>query len=276
MKTGFYPHLIATMFISVAIVSCGSSKNNDYEQGEDCFFDNPIDSIVQHTEVYNCFEYVYSYLVSHPDFVANSDSVGYHYYACNDYETAFLWKDCGDIRVYSIPWETVHSALGYNIVQIKGKDGKYKLDTVFLNDETGRMDNLFKVTCRTGKTYYILRTSTFTFHQGAIKWEKISAFSVDNGKLVKEKLFHTKTRQYDAIELECGGQRYIPIDYDNIDLICLDNFEGESDGVPVIVIAEINENDWPTGYGLKYQWNGEWFEYVGKCRYDADEMIRDY
>lgn len=55
MKTVFYPHLIATMFISVAIVSCGSSKNNDYEQGEDCFFDNPIDSIVQHTEVYNCF-----------------------------------------------------------------------------------------------------------------------------------------------------------------------------------------------------------------------------
>lgn len=276
MKISFYTHLIATLFVSVAIASCGSSKNNDYEQGEECFFDNPIDSVVRHTEVYDRFEDVYNYIVSHPDFVANSDSVGYHYYACNDYETTLLWKDCGDIRVYSIPWETAHSALGYNIVQIKSKNGEYKLDTAFLNDETGRMDNLFKVRSRTGKTYYILRTSTITIHQGAIKWENINAFSVDNGKLVKEKLFHTKTRQYDVIELECGGQRYLPIDYDNIDLICLDNFEGGSDDVPVVVIAEINENDWPTGYGLKYKWNGEWFEYVGKCRYDADEMIRDY
>lgn len=273
MKTSFFPHLIVTMFVSVAIASCGSNKNNDYEQAEECFFDNPIDSIVQHTEVYDCFEDVYSYLVSHPDFIVNSDSIGYHYYACNNWENTLLWKDCGDIRVYSIPWESIHSALGYNIVQIKGKDGKYTLDTAFLNDETGRMDNLFTVTNQTGKMYYILKTHALTIHQGATQWEYIRAFSIENDKLIMEKLFHTKTRQYDVIEIECGGQRSLPLDYGNVDLICLDNFEGENDDAPVVVIAEINENDWPTGFGLKYQWNGDWFEYVGKCHYDVNDVF---
>ena len=35
----------------------------------------------------------------------------------------------------------------------------------------------------------------------------------------------------------------------------------------------INENDWPTGYGLKYQWDGHCFQYVGKCKYDANSCF---
>ena len=54
----------------------------------------------------------------------------------------------------------------------------------------------------------------------------------------------------------------------------MDYFEW-GDGTPTFVIAEINENDWPTGYGLKYKWNGNYFEYVGKCHYEANDIIYD-
>ena len=91
---------------------------------------------------------------------------------------------------------------------------------------------------------------------------------------MKEKLFHAKGKEYDIIEVECGGQRDCPLDFENIDMIYLSDFEEYVD-VPIFIIAEINENDWLTGYGLKYQWDGNHFEYVGKCRYDADGMFRD-
>ncbi|MBO7490642.1 MAG: hypothetical protein J6T88_10225 [Bacteroidales bacterium] len=275
MKTISFFRFIAAVSVLVLMASCGSNKNNESEQTDDYCFDNPIDSIVVHNaDVSNLFDEVYGYLDSHPDFPSNSDSVGYHYYACNDLDGALLWKECGNVRVYSIPWESIHSALGYNIVQIKDKDGSYRLDTTFLNGDAGRMDNLFKITNQMGKTFYLLKTSAFTLHQGATRMECISAFSVENGKLAKENLFHTKSWQYDRIEVECGGQRELPLDYSDIVLICMDNFEEDNGATPLVVIAEINENDWPTGYGLKYRWNGDWFEYAGKCRYDADEIIR--
>ena len=275
MKAISISRFIAAMSVLVLMVSCGSNKNNESEQTDDYCFDNPIDSIVVHNaDVSNLFDEVYGYLHSHPDFPSNSDSVGYHYYACTDLDGALLWKECGNVRVYSIPWESIHSALGYNIVQIKDKDGSYRLDTTFLCEDYGRMDDLMMVVNRVGKTYYLLKTSVSTLHQGATQRQFIRNFSLENGNLVKENLFHTKTRQYDKIEVECGGQRYIPLDYGAVDLICMERYDDYDDGVPVVVIAEINENDWPTGFGLKYRWNGDWFEYVGKCHYDADGIIR--
>lgn len=272
MKQTFSQLLIAVIVMST-MVACGNKGNNDADIVDECYVDNPIDSILHNTDVFNRFDAVYNYLSSHPEFLSKSDSIGYYYYACDDNDRALLWKECGDIRVYSIPWESIHSALGYNIVQIKGTDGKYRLDTTFLNECMGRMDNLFKITNRTGKTYYLLKTNIMSMHQGTTKLEYVNVFSIENGRLVKESLFHTKTKQYDVIEVECGGQRYLPLDYSYVSLICMENFEEDEDYAPVVVIAEINENDWPTGYGLKYQWNGDWFEYVGKCHYDSDDMI---
>ena len=263
--------LVSLLMVSIIIFSCNNKETYNCQDigslaSEECKYNNPIDSIVQNTEVDVRFDEVYSYLVSHPDFITDSDNHAYR-------GDALLWKDCGNIRIYSIPWESIYSALGNNIVQIKGKACNNRLDTAFLRDNVGRMDNLFKVTNQVGKTYYILKTSTFTVHQGVIQWECICAFSIEKGKLVKEKLFHSKSGQHDVIEVECGGQRELPLYYDNVILICLDNIEEEDDGVPVVVIAEINKNDWPTGYGLKYQWNGNWFEYVGKCLYDVNDII---
>ena len=274
MTTNCFFRYVAAVSVLLLLASCSRNKNSDYEQTDECFFDNPIDSVVQNTISFNRSNEVYGYLESHPDFLSNSDNIGYHYYACNDWEKALLWKDCGDVRVYSIPWESIHSALGYNILQIKDREGGYILDTTFLSEDVGRMDKLLKITNRMGKTYYLLKTSFLTLHQGATRMECISAFSVENGKLAKENLFHTKSWQYDRIEVECGGQRELPLDYSDIVLICMDNFEEDNGATPLVVIAEINENDWPTGYGLKYRWNGDWFEYAGKCRYDADEIIR--
>lgn len=261
--------------IIVSMASCGSNNDHDYEQAGECFFDNPIDSIVQHTDASNRFDEVYRYLLSHPGFIDSSDAVGFYYYACNEMENAPLWIDCGDIRLYSIPWESIHSALAYNIVQIKGKTGEDGLDTQFLKDNQSRMDYLFKVTDRMGKTYYVLKTNYFVSHQGVTYEEGLCAFSLENGQLVKEKLFHARSGQYDAIEVECGGHRYLPLDFSDVVLICLDNVDEDDNGVPVVVVAEINTNGWPTGFGLKYQWTGDCFEYVGKCHYDAEGIIRD-
>ena len=95
---------------------------------------------------------------------------------------------------------------------------------------------------------------------------------MQGNRLVKEKLFHAKERQYDNIEVCCGGHRYLPLDFGEMVLIGIEETE-ESGDVPMFVIAEINDADWPTGLGLKYVWKGDCFEYVGKCKYDANGYI---
>ena len=274
MKTSFFTQFVTAFLMLFAIVSCGNHVNNDYEEEVDeCGYSNPIDSIVSQTTEDIRLDEVYKYLIAHRDYIDNSDSVGYSS-SCGGYDNSLLWKDCGEIRVYSIPEISIHAILCSNFVQFKGKDGR--IDTLFLEDNYGELEDICKIVSRNGKTYYFLKTKTLVCHQGAIKTECINAFSIENGRLVKEKLFHTKTKQYDAIEVECGGQRYLPIDYYHAVLICMDDFDGTYDNQPRVVIAEINENDWPTGYGLEYQWNGEWFDYVGRCNYDADGMVRGY
>ena len=74
-------------------------------------FANPIDSLVYYMEQErdedDYIEFnrdprkIYEYLMTHPDFVKNSDSIGHKNYRSR-YETYLLWKDCGDIRLYSI------------------------------------------------------------------------------------------------------------------------------------------------------------------------------
>lgn len=228
-------------------------------------FDNPIDSIIHSVHIWDCYEEVCRYLLNHPDFVKRSDTVGY-YQLDDDFEPDLLWKDEGDVRVYSIPSELHYALLSRNIIQDK-KTGA--LDTLSLQDEMGCMKDFNKIKSTEGKTYYVLRTSVFVVHQGANLRETLSAFSIENGTLVNEKIFRTKNANYDQIEVDCGGQRYCPLSFDQIDLVGLFNFE-ESDDVPTVVITNINENYWPTGDGLKYQWDGHCFQYVGKCKYDAN------
>lgn len=144
------------------------------------------------------------------------------------------------------------------------------MDTISLQDIDGRMKEFTEIKSNDGKTYYLIATDQYVEHQGTFLRETIYAFSLGKDGLVKENLFHSKNGQYDHIEVNCGGQRYCPLDYSRISLIQMPGSECHITEVPTVILAMINENDWPTGYGLKYQWDGYCFQYVGKCKYDAD------
>lgn len=273
LKLNFF--FVVVVLATIVMVSCGNNENTHQGLNRvdpiEYIYENSIYSIVQNTDEDIRFDEVYSYLTTYLDFINKSDSIGYHRYTSDDCDRGVLWKDCGDIRIYSIPCPSMYSYYCRNIVQFKETG---RIDTSFLNDNAGEMERLYRIKNKSGKDFYILKTRLDVQHQGTIAWEYISAFSIEKGQLVKEKLFHTRSMQYDMIEVECGGQRYIPLDFEDIVLIGMDYFEwGES--TPTFVIAEINENDWPTGYGLKYLWNGNYFEYVGKCHYEADDIIYD-
>lgn len=230
-------------------------------------FDNPIDSIVHSTQVDTRVAEVLKYLSSHPDFVNCSKSIGYNTIDGEVYSDYMLWKDCGEVRVYTIPLESNYTTCFYNIVQYR--EDKGVIDTVSLQNIDEGMNDLLEIKSKNEKTYYLLTTDQYIEHQGSILIESIYAFSLGKDRLAKEKLFHTQNGQYDHIKVNCGGQRYCPLCFGQIDLVDLFNFE-ESDDAPTIVITNINENDWPTGDGLKYQWDGHCFQYVGKCKYDAN------
>ncbi len=265
---------IAALFLMATLVSCRNSENNypycDRDESEECSPENPIDSIIHITdEEIRCHE-VYKYLITHPEFINLSDSIGYHSYSCDDCERCVLWKDCGIIRVYSIPCPLMYASYSYNIIQFRDKGS---IDTTFLQDNIGQLDKLYEIRNKKGNVYYVLKTNAYAIRHGDVIEEYISAFSIKDGHLMKEKLFHANGRQYDVIEVVCGEERHPPLDYNSVILISLKHFD-DGEGVPAFVIAEINNNDWPTGYGLKYQWNGDWFEYVGKCQYNVDDYFQ--
>lgn len=260
--------LLAAMMITSVLWGCSKKENSSplkttpKEECTEFVFDNPIDEIINSNEVDTRFDEVYKFLVSHPDFATNSKSIGYRTFQNEPYY--LIWKDCGNIRIYSIPLETNYSTFFRNIIQFKDNGD---IDTLSLQNILGELIGLYEIKSQTGKTYYLLKTELEVCHQGIVHWENISAFSVNNGKLVKEKLFHTNNGQYDHIELQCGGQRWCPLLFGEVSLIDVDELEGD---YPVITVEVVNEKDWPTGYGLKYEWAGDFFEYVGKCDYDAD------
>lgn len=261
--------LIPIVLIILLFLGC-SAKGDTCAVKENCSehsFDNPIDSIIQSTDISNCYDAVCAFLSSHPDFSKKSKSVGYYKLSGDDEETHLLWRDFGAFRVYSIP-DNMQWALTCRNIVIYADDNKH-LDTLLLKEHNGCLEDFCEVKGSDGQVHYFLRTSLFVVHQGANLRETLSAFVLKNGRLVKEKSFHTKNGQYDHIELQCGGQRNCPLDYTNLKLIGLYNFD-DNQSLPMVVITIVNENDWPTGYGMKYVWKGSFFEYVGKCDYDAD------
>lgn len=249
--------------------SVQAAESVDFMESENTAFDNPIDSIIHSTYTDTRMEEVYKYLFTHPDFVNYSDNVGYYRFEPSVDEKVVIWKDCGPFRLYSIPCETQYASIRCNFIQYKNNG---ELDTLLLQDEMGGMEELYQVKSKDGKSNYVLKTSYFVEHQGAIKWEFISAFSLEKGCLVKEQLFHAKNANYNRIKVEGGGQRWPPLNFNGLSLIGLSGFENEKE-VPFFVIAVVNENDWPTGDGLKYQWDGICFQYVGKCKYDANGLF---
>ena len=231
-------------------------------------YKNPIDSIVHCSENPIEMEEVYYFLFDNPDFVKESPNEGY-YYDPDDDEYVLLWKDCGNFRIYSIPYISPHATLAFNFIQYKDNG---EIDTIMLENIVGNvpMKDFQEVESTDGKKHYVLKSRVFVCHQGYVQTEIVTSFSVQNGRLVKDKLFQTATNSYDYIEVN-NGQGYIPLDYNNLCLIQFTGFE-DDDKSPSVVISEISEMGWPTGFGLKYHWNGSCFKYEGKCHYDANDM----
>lgn len=260
---------IVSLFVATAILSChgnGEEKSLSYEeeslsQTESRVFDNPIDSIVYTTRGQHRVVSVYLYLVEHPDFINNSDS-----YRRDTIGSSFLWKDCGEIRVYAIPYNEMYEYNADYIVQYKN-DGRY--DCVSLEDLSGVMKDLRTIKGQDGTVYYVFISQLGVCRQGVHVQGYISAYSIKDSCLVKEKLFRTSKEQYDRIEVTCGGE--LPLDHDRLCLITF-NTTNDSDKEVSFVVTELNDNYWPTGYGFKYRWNGSYFDYVGKCHYNANDL----
>lgn len=66
--------------------------------------------------------------------------------------------------------------------------------------------------------------------------------------------------------------RYCPLQWDDVILIV--TFDLDNRKLPTIIVSETNERDWPTGYGMEYEWTGRWFEQTRRRYYDVDGYAR--
>lgn len=180
----------------------------------------------------------------------------------------------GRISIYSVLCDEYSSYAVYcrNTILYKNNKNQLVVDTVLLHNDLGTIKDMYQVTDSNGRPYYLVKTEFGVLHQGIIESVTIHALSFnEKDELVKAPLFKTKKASYDEITVSCGGQRWLPINFGELCLIYVDDdFDNRS--IERIVLAEINENDWPTGYGLEYTWNGNYFAYQGKCNFDANEF----
>lgn len=180
----------------------------------------------------------------------------------------------GRISIYSIPSDEYCGYANYycNTIKYRNYKNQTVLDTMLLHDDFGSIVDIYQVSASNGKPYYLVKTEFGVLHQGIVVSETIHALSFnEKGELVKVPLFKTRKASYDEITVSCGGQRWLPMDFDELCLIYVDA-DFDNNNIERILLAEINENDWPTGYGLEYTWNGNCFAYQGKCKYDANEF----
>lgn len=180
----------------------------------------------------------------------------------------------GQISIYSIPSDEYCGYADYcrNTIKYKNDKNQTVLDSMLLHDDFGSIVNIYQVFASNGKPYYLVKTEFGVLHQGIIVSETIHALSFnEKGELVKVPLFKTRKASYDEITVSCGGQRWLPLNFEELCLVYVDDNFGDKN-IQRIVLAEINDNDWPTGYGLEYTWNGNCFAYQGKRKYDANEF----
>lgn len=166
--------LVVSMFVAAGMqLSCQNKgkcvekqddgDSSDFIEETEYVYDNPLDSIVHYTLTHNRMEKVFKFLSCHPDFVNSKQDIGYYTYSNRVVEPSdMLWKDCGKIRVYSIPLESIYTTFYYYIVQYKGVQGT--IDTISLQDIEERMKELLEITSKDGKTYYLIATDQYVEH----------------------------------------------------------------------------------------------------------------
>lgn len=268
------------LFASMSVYSNNIRINSAFlDEPDSMVFYNPIDSIVYVMESERSDEdilifrmnpeKIYHYLITHPDFIKNSDNVGYKNQLA-EYEAPLLWKDCGEIRLYSIPYSSNRGLIYRTIVQFKG-DGR--VDTSFFSeDDIYGLEDLFQLQDKKGKTHYILITRYYYEYFGTLFSQEISSFVIEDGKLVNDEIFHMEGEKVGKIGCSCGYMSEpVPLDLEALNMILYED-DKEMTDTPVIIIAETTPI-WPTGQGMKFQWNGNFFEYVGKCKYHANNLF---
>lgn len=276
-----------TVFFALLLVISTSAvcRNTGYESGlydepDSLVFANPIDSLVYYMEQerdeddYIDFNRdprkVYEYLMAHPDFVKNSDSIGHKNHRSR-YETYLLWKDCGDIRIYSIPYETFHGIAYRTIVQYKED---CRVDTSFFEEEIAGMEDIYQIVDRKGKKHYFLITRYYYEFDGDVLYQGINAFSVENGDLVDDSVFYKDGKFTAGLGEQCGDMAEpILVDLEGLSLVYF--IEADDYYPPRLIIAETTPQ-WPTGKGFRYRWNGFYFEYVGIGRYNCNGVFSDF
>jgi len=75
--------ITTTTLVAVILVSCGHktiASEDEKDNEEEVVYDNPIDSIIHSTDVDNRFEEVRQFLSTNPDFIYNSNCIGYFTY----------------------------------------------------------------------------------------------------------------------------------------------------------------------------------------------------
>ena len=274
--------LFALLLAALTSTACQNTEygNDSNNEADSPVFANPIDSLVYYMEKErdedDYIEFnrdprkIYEYLMTHPDFVKNSDSIGHKNYRSR-YETYLLWKDCGDIRLYSIPYETNRGMAYRTIVQYR-EDGR--VDTSFFEDELGGMEDIHQIVDRKGRKHYFLITRYYYEYDGDVLYHGINAFSIENGDLVDDSVFYKDGRFTAGLGEQCGDMAEpILVDLEGLNLV--DFIEADDYYPPRIIVAETSPV-WPTGNGFRYRWNGFYFEYVGIGRYNCNGVFSDF
>lgn len=130
-----------------------------------------------------------------------------------------LWKDCGDIRVYSIPYETNRGMAYRTIVQYR-EDGR--VDTSFFEEEIAGMEDIHQIVDRKGKKHCFLITRYYYEYNGDVLYHGISAFSVENGDLVDDRVFYKDGKFTNGLGVQGGDiTEPVPLDFERILLVIL-------------------------------------------------------
>ena len=167
----------------------------------------------------------------------------------------------GNFRVYSFVncpsyWCDIHNIFQYQID---------KEDPIFIKADAGDDGSIIEIGMQKqeSKTYYLLVSQNYIFHQSELIITMISAFSIDKSiynSLKRESLFKTKNgKTLETITVvwdNVHGEK----DYDNLFGISIDNPNNTRE----IYIQIIDET---TGHAIDkaivYRWDGKNFTYSG-------------
>lgn len=246
MKTVIFIQLI---LVALCTISCNGAHLRDRTKYSDS---EKIDSLLDNGA--NPYD-VASYLYENPDYlyvpIESTDESPYEVKTSPD----------GKFRVYSIFVSQNYTSDIHNIFQYQIDEQ----DPIFLKADAGDIGSITNIGMlkKGDKTYYLLLSEFYVFHQSVLVSNMISVYSVDDNiydSLKREALFKTK-----------NGNKLETIE------VVWENIHGEKDSDKLFGISIDNPNntreiyiqiiDQTTGHALDkaivYRWDGNNYTYCG-------------